>query len=154
MSAYNILEKASFTTTVAIAGFPINVQFSYARVDHHVTVSIKNTGSEYSLSNAAMNITAAQLGNVGKLLARDGGLIGQTITFSVPVTYGDREFITSGFVTLSAAGALHVRRVRYITGAAAAAEATPDAVVEINAGGDSRLYNCSFSYVLPISRNL
>ena len=156
MSVSNILESASFTTTGAIAGFPVNVQFSYERVDHHVTVSIRNTGDEYSLSNAGMNITADQLGNVGTLLARDGGLIGRTITFFVPVSYGDHEFISSGFVTLSRTGALHVKRVKYITGASPNAEATPDALQEMNAGpaGNSRLYNCSFSYVLPISRNL
>lgn len=152
MSVANILEKSSFRTTAIAGGFPVDVNFVYERVDNQVTVSVRANAAQFIVCTDAASITAAQMGCVGTLLARDGGIIGQTICFTVPVTIGATESITTGFVTLSAAGALHFRRVKYLTGAAAGNEALPDPIVDLAAL--SRIYNCSLHYVLPINPSL
>jgi len=147
MSASNIILSTRHTTT-AVGGFPEDIILSYERTGNMVTVMIHNPIEQYFKTTAGVDLLAADTGEVGKLLVEDISKIGQPINAIIPVTAVDDEAITSGFLNITIAGAIRIRRVFYATGAAAndeAASRTPP--TELDA--DSRIYNCSFSYIVP-----
>jgi hypothetical protein len=136
MSVYNILEKASFTTTGVVNQLPAGVILEYERVDRHVTVTFRKNNDTQITTVDNTAVAYASIGLVGTYLQRDRDAIGQPLL--LPIVIGIAGAVNNKVLGFAELEGLNLSFTHVTVGA------TPGRTT-----GDV-ISNGSFSYVLPL----